>query len=79
VIESVESAVTLYRDLEAASGARVLHGDSHSVFLGMPQELNVDSVALARGELTTGGRFGGYPFRRVHSSSLISRLGLFNA
>jgi hypothetical protein len=59
VVEGVEGAVMVDCDFEAAPRARVLHGDSHCVIPWMPEELNVDTIALARGELAAGARPAG--------------------
>jgi hypothetical protein len=76
VVKGVEGAVMVDCDFEAAPRPRVLHGDSHCVIPWMPEELNVDTIALSRGELAAGARPAAVDFDAFMGSSsfLSSRL-----
>jgi hypothetical protein len=62
-------------DFEAAPRPRVLHGDSHCVIPWMPEELNVDTIALSRGELAAGARPAAVDFDAFMAPPRSSRLG----
>ena len=50
VVEGVEGTVGRNRDLELIAGAGVLDRDGQSVLVRVPEQQDVDAVALARGE-----------------------------
>jgi len=51
VVEGIEGAVTGDREVEAISDARVLDRDRESVLVWVPEQGDVDAVAVAGGEL----------------------------
>src|ERR687896_639114 len=66
VVEGIEGAVRLDRELEAVSKAGVLDRDRERVLGRMPEQRNVDAVAFA------GGQFASPPVCRAHASSFSS-------
>src|SRR5918995_76758 len=70
VVKGLEAPVTGDCELEALASTRVLNRDGQRVVLGMPEQLHVDAVALARGELSASGCCLDGPGRRTHDSSL---------
>src|SRR5690349_4350187 len=58
VVEGIESFTTVDGQLEAAP-TRIVNGHRHRVFLRMPEQQNVDAVALAGSELQAGPRCAG--------------------
>src|SRR5690242_12891867 len=64
VLEGVECVLRRDRELEAVAGADVLDRNGHPVLTRVPEQQNVDAVALAFGELAGLGWCG------AHSSSL---------
>ena len=56
VVEGVERTLGRDRELEAISDAGVLDGHGEGVLVGVPEQQDVDAVALAGGELAALGQ-----------------------
>src|SRR5215207_7411464 len=70
VVKGVEAPVTRDCELEALSDPCVFDRDGQRVVLGMPEQLHVDAVALARGQLAACGSWVNGLVRCAHDSSL---------
>src|SRR5918999_650391 len=74
VVEGIEGAIGCDHELEAIANTRVLDRDGELALVRVPEQQDLDAVALARGELADLRRCAAHdssvPFGRAHDPTL---------